>query len=134
MVVAVVVVAVVGVAVVVVMAVVVVVEVVVVEVDMVEVVVDKVVVVAVVFVVVVELILVGMVPHQGAARLFAVADVPFLTQDLVGREDKVDGIQGSRSVALMEEMDIVCWEELAEGSLEWVGDGLMDGRAGKDNK
>jgi hypothetical protein len=90
-------------------------------------------VVAVVLVVV-ELILVGMVPHQGAARLFAVADTPFLTQDLVGRVDKVGGIQGSQSVPLMEEMDTVCSEALAEGSLDWVGDGLMGERAGKDNK
>jgi hypothetical protein len=72
--------------------------------------------VVVVAVVVVMLMVVGMVPHQGAARLSVVADVPFLIQDLVESEDKVAVIQGSQSVAVMEEMDTVYWEVLAEGS------------------
>jgi hypothetical protein len=90
-------------------------------------------VVVVVVVVVVGLVL-GMVPHQGAARLSVVAGAQFLTLDLVGREDKVGGIQGSQLVALMEEMDTVYWEVLSEGRLDWEEDGLMEGVAGKDNK
>jgi len=93
-----------------------------------------VVVVVAVVVVVVGLMMVCMVPHQGAARLSVVADAPFLFQDLVGREDKVGGIQGSQSVAVMEEMDIVYLGVLAEGSLDQGGDGLMGRMAGKGNK
>ena len=93
-----------------------------------------VVLVAAVVVVVVGLMMVCTVPQQGAERLSVVADAPFLIQDLVGREDKVGGVQGSQSVAVMEGMDIVYWGVPAEGSLEWGGDGLMGGMAGEGNK
>lgn len=93
-----------------------------------------VVVVAVAAVVVVVVELVCTVPHQGAARLSVAADAPFLVQDLVGREEKVGGVQDSQSVVVMEEMDIVYWEVLVEGSLDWGGDGLMGRMAGKGNK
>lgn len=98
------------------------------------VVVAVVVVVAAVVVVVVGLMMVCTVPQQGAERLSVVADAPFPIQDLVGREDKVAGVQGSQLVAVMEGMDIVYWGVPADGSLEWGGDGLMGGMAGKGNK
>jgi len=85
-------------------------------------------------VVVVAGLMVCMVPHQGAARLSVAADALFLIQDLVGREDKVGGVQGSQSIAVMEEMDIVYWGVPVEGSLDWGGDGSVGGMAGKGNK
>lgn len=90
--------------------------------------------VAAVVVVVLGLVMVCMVPHQEAARWSVVADTLFLLQDLVGREDKVGGVQGTQLLAVMEEMDIVYWGVPAEGSLDWGGDGLMGRMAGKGNK
>ena len=87
-----------------------------------------------VVVVVVGLVMVCTVIQQEAQRLSVVADAPYLIQDLVGREDKVGGVQGSRSVAVMGGTDIVYWGVPAEGSLHWGGDGLMGGMAGKGNK
>lgn len=98
------------------------------------VVVAVVVVVVAVAAVVVGLVMVCTGPHQGAGRLSVVADALFLTQDLVGKEDKVGGVQDSQLVAVMEEMDIVYWGVLAEGSLDWGGDGLMGRMAEKGNK
>ena len=64
------------------------------------VVVVTVVVVVVVVVDAVVVVVVGLmvctVPQQGAERSSVVADALFLIQDLVGREDKVGGVQGSQ--------------------------------------